>query len=159
MSFGQYEHTFNICKHSGTACCTIPASSCAWTQQSKIWPIFLELHTNIITRSHTPLPTTTDRTRWQTSYLSAFWIPPGGCTQINNLRPMSQTLTYCPLWYICYVLSTLVIIFSYMSRSIMINHDQLNFIKWSAQFHRAIRKCKSFFLSSVKTLFWSKLSL
>ena len=30
---------------------------------------------------------------------------------------------------ICYVLSTLVLIFSYMSRSIMINHDSLNFIE------------------------------
>jgi len=29
----------------------------------------------------------------------------------------------------CYVLSTLVLIFSYMSRSIMINHDPLNFIE------------------------------
>jgi len=29
----------------------------------------------------------------------------------------------------CYVLSTLVLIFSYMSRSIMINHNLLNFIE------------------------------
>jgi len=40
----------------------------------------------------------------------------------------------------CYLLSTLVLVFRYMFRSIVISS---NSSKQSAQFHRAIRKCKS----------------
>jgi hypothetical protein len=78
----------------------------------------------------------------------------------------------------CYVLSTLVLI---LGTCIMVTHKArvcklcITIIEWSAQFHRAIRKCKcklcfswsaqfhrairkckSCFSYSVKTLFWSK---